>query len=320
MWLEGKPDDYGLISMQLNLFDDNKGQILLNCLNDCLQQLDFDRAELILEQLREECPEESATRDLECLVAEWANLLSDPAVDWQNPEHLHQIWLRATTLSHMTLKQAVVSYLVNCLLSLPEAHRIYIPPRFHVGLLLMAMNRHNDAAGYLRAAMGQTEIPPGKLMVWYADVQLILKCRDEALQWYLSACLLDPCNVVLDEPAANPFKELLISLRSEDDDDEVDAMDEVAWLPVWAALQGLFGLPLLPDLQELLLDGRSLAVAAEDHDLPVPQRWFYLLLLAEEQRKCHVDTVLTRRTMKTLNPFMFHQYIKQMVVHTCEVS
>ena len=68
------------------------------------------------------------------------------------------------------------------------------------------------------------------------------------------------------------FKELLISLRSEDDD-EVDAMDEVAWLPVWAILQGLYGLPLLPDLQE-----------------------------------------------KTLNPFMFHQYIKQLVVHTCEVS
>jgi hypothetical protein len=115
------------------------------------------------------------------------------------------------------------------------------------------------------------------------------------------------------------FKELLISLRSEDDD-EVDAMDEVAWLPVWAVLQGLYGLPLLPDLQELFLDGRPLAAAAEDHDLPVTQRWFYLLLLAEEQRKRHVDTVLTRRTMKTLNPFMFHQYIKQMVVHTCEVS
>jgi len=55
-------------------------------------------------------------------------------------------------------------------------------------------------------------------------------------------------------------------------------MDEVAWLPVWAVLQGLYGLPLLPDLQELFLDGRPLAAAAEDHDLLVTQRWFYLLL------------------------------------------
>ena len=71
--------------MQLSLFDDNRPQILLNCVDDCLRQLDFDQAEAVMEQLREEYPAEPALPSLQLLLDEWRVWLLYPLTDWSDP-------------------------------------------------------------------------------------------------------------------------------------------------------------------------------------------------------------------------------------------
>lgn len=298
--------------MQLSLFDDNKAQILLSCLDDCLQQLDLDRAVTILDQLQEECPDETSTPALRQIVSDWTALLHDPAIDWQHPEHLHRIWQQSAGIPHVLFKNTVVAYIIDCLLALPNLHGIYIPPRFHIGPLLLDMGRLQEAALHLESSLGQTTIPRGRLFVWYANALALLKRGEDSLPWYLAACLLDPINVPLDALSNRNVKDLLNSLQAEADG-EIEESDEAAWLPVWGVLQGMFSLPFSSETLEVLLDGRQLAEVAGDDSLPVPRHWFYLLLQAEAERACQADTGPCRRMMKNLNHFMLRCYLERMV-------
>jgi len=137
---------------------------------------------------------------------------------------------------------------------------------------------------------------------------------DEALQWYMTACLIDPTNVSIDNLRSKPVKEMLLSLQSEADDG-IDDNDLAAWLPAWGVMNGLFRLPLPPDLLDLLLDSRNVEDIAQDPAIAVPTRWFWQMLLAERQRKSGADSASSRRAMKNLSPFMFNKYIELMVSH-----
>jgi len=83
-------------------------------------------------------------------------------------------------------------------------------------------------------------------------------------------------------------------------------------LPVWGIFEELFKLPLPAMIMNQLLEGSDLTEKGSDTSLPVPQRWFYLLLQAEELRTQHADTAVraaVRRRMKELNSFMFSRYL-----------
>lgn len=297
--------------MQLSLFDDNRPQILLNCMDDCLRRLDFEQAKTILEQIREECPDEPVLLTLKPLLDEWGIRLFDPSTDWSSPAHLQQIRSAALQVTHKALRESVLAAVCDAVMALPQSHKIYLPPDFHIGPLLMEQHRYREAAELLQAALGEPMIPSGKLMTWFANALTLLKQDDDALQWYLAACLLDPGNVSQDMPIHRQFKGIWADWLAERD--EEDQSCDAAWLPVWGVLQRLFDLPLPHHLQTVLLDERSLHDAATDHSLPAPRRWFYLLLQAEEQRKQNGNVSETRRTMKQLNPFIFQKYMHLMV-------
>lgn len=303
--------------MQLSLFDDNRPQILLNCVDDCLRQLDFDQAEAVMEQIREEYPAEPALPNLQLLLDEWRVRLFDPLTDWSDPAHLQQIRTAALQVSHAALRETVLSAVCDAVLALPQSHHLYLPPDFHIGPLLLERKRYNEAADLLQAALAEQVQPSGKLMTWYANALTILKQGDEALQWYLAACLLDPDEVPEEPISHRQFRDLWASWLTEqdDDDDQAGQPCAAAWLPVWGVLQRLFQLPLPLHLENILLGEQSLINAAHDNSLPLPRLWFFLLLQAEEQRRHRADCSALRRTMKQLHPLLFQHYM-ELMVHT----
>ena len=297
--------------MQLNLFEDNNRQILLNIADEFLEELDFEQATPIYGQLLNDYPGDQQIIALQHLAAEWAARFNDPATGWSDPDQLCQLYQLQKTITHPPLRKAVQTFIIEVLLSLPEPHGIYRPPDFHIGLLLLEAKRLHEAAELLQAALLQPELPAGRLMAWFADVLTLLKQPDEALDWYLAALVLDPAMVQLDTLANRTIKKLYISLQVEADG-ALPEEEELAWLPVWGIFEDLFTLPLPAMIMVLLLEGSDLTERASDTSLPVPQRWFYLLLQAEELRKEHADTAVraaVRRRMKELNSFMFSRYL-----------
>jgi len=297
--------------MQLNLFDDNNRQILLNIADEFLGELDFEQATPIYGQLLNDYPGDQQIIALQHLAAEWAARFNDPATDWREPEQLHQLYQLQKTIAHTPLRNALQTFMIEAVLSLTEPQRIYSAPDFHIGFLLLEAKRLHEAAELLQAALLQPELPAGRLMTWYADVLTLLKQPDEALGWYLAALVLDPATIRLDSLANRIIKNLHISLQVEADG-VLPEEEELAWLPVWGIFEELFTLPLPSIIMDLLLEGSDLTEKGSDTCLPVPQRWFYLLLQAEELRKEHADTAVraaVRRRMKELNSFMFSRYL-----------
>lgn len=297
--------------MQLNLFEDNNRQILLNIADEFLSELDFELALPIYTQLLQTSPDDQQISALLMLANDLSKYLDDPSTDWHDPDQLYLLYQRQKLIAHPPLYKAIQTFIIEILLSQPEPHAIYHPPDFHIGFLLIEAKRLQEAAELLQAALLLPGLPTGRFLAWYGDTLTLMKLADEALEWYLAALVLYPDTVLPDALASRNIRSLLISLQVEADG-EIPEEHELAWLPVWGVLERLFTLPLSERIMQLLTEGDDLSEKASDTGLSVPTRWFYLLLQAEELRLAHADTSVraaVRRTMKELNNFMFCRYL-----------
>jgi tetratricopeptide (TPR) repeat protein len=297
--------------MQLNLFEDNNRQILLNIADEFLGELDFEQAAPIYGQLLDEHPGDQQIIALQKLATEWADRFSDPDADWRDPEQLYQFRELQKLIPHPPLSKAVQTFIIEAVLNLPDPQNIYRTPDFHIGLLLLEARRLHEAAELLQAALLQPDLPAGRLMAWYADALTLLKQADDALGWYLAALVLDPATVRLDTLVNPSIRNLHISLQV-DTDGQIPEEEELAWLPVWGIFEELFPLPLPARIMDLLLEGSDLTEKASNHSFSIPKRWFYLLLQAEDLRKQHAETTVraaVRRRMKELDGYMFSHYL-----------
>lgn len=297
--------------MQLDLFDDNRTGILLNIANEFILSGELTQAISVYEQILEDSPDDMYVSSLLKLVTELRDLLSGINQASSVQEYLHKIWLRLEILSHPALRSTVLLTLIDAVRTLPDPELIYLPPRFHLGQILMAADQNVEAALCFGAALANGIFERGRFLAWRGDALTLVGNDDDALKSYLKAFLEDPFSVDTQSITHIIIADLLDSLHF-DAIDEINEAEEPAWLPVWGWLQGVFPLPPVPET--------GLSTAAECENLiatescSLPRIWFDMLVLAERVRVTSAGTqelAAVRRVMKNTNEFMFNLYLEK---------
>lgn len=287
--------------MQLNLFEDNRPGILLNIADEYLYAGDLDQAISVYDQIVEEYPDNRSAAELGSLVKTWRDRLAAVDPPTCPPEQLASLRSALDQATHPPLRQSVMEFILGTLQQFPEPDAVYVPPRFHRGHLLMELKRYAEAATAFQHALTVPDLAWGRFLAWQADALTMAGQGDDALLLYLQAFLDDPPTVDMASVRHAAIRTLHLYIGLEDGC--IEEEDEVAWLPVWGWMNGLFSLPLHapPDLAQV-----------EDETTPVPRRWFDLLTRAEYLRTVNRDEreiVAVRRLMKRLNDAMFRCYM-----------
>lgn len=293
--------------MQLDLFADNRTNILLNIADEYLLAQNFAKALSTCGQVRDEYPDSRQAPLLYIAIEAWHAQLAGVASSSCEPGQLNAMYVNLGSVSHPPLRAAITESLLTLLQALPDADSIFIPPRFHCGHLLLERGRAVEAARSFRNALAAPHLDRGRFLAWAADATTVAGNAEDAVSLYLQAFLEDPATVEV-QSIKHPAIEKLYQHCSQNADG-IDDGGEVAWLPVWGWLQGLFSLPLqhppVSDELEARVDGEQ---------SPVPQLWFELLTLAEYLRSVARDDrqmTAVRRMMKRLNEDMFECYMQK---------
>lgn len=298
--------------MQLNLFEDNRQGILLHIANELILARDIGQAVSVYEQLLADYPGDKHITALLALAGEWRDVLSAIGPDSRDPAKLQAIWQRIGSISHPALRSAVLGALIDALRAMPDPERIYIPPGFHLGQILMEAGQYAEAANCFDAALSAKELPRGRFLAWQGDALTFAGDNAAALQRYLAAFLDDPLTVDLQSVRNRAIIDLHASMGF--DADEIEEDQEPAWLPVWGWLQGIFTLPLHSVPEEQSCGASEFEALIEEESCPLPRIWFDMLTHAERLRVVRRDDrelAAVRRLMKKTNAFMFDCYIKK---------
>lgn len=298
------------MSMQLNLFEDNKAGILLNIANELILSRDLDQAIDIYEQLVTDSPDDAYISSILKNVNEWHTLLSEINETPDLPEYLNTLWLRLKSISFPALKTTVLATLIDTLRGLPEPEQIYIRPDFHLSQLLITAQRYTEAADSLSVAVAGDIVDRGKFLAWRGDALTLAGNKNDAVKSYFEAFLTDPATVDINSIKHRVISNLLLSLHF-DAADEIDEEEEAAWLPVWGWFYGIFPLPFQKDK---LPDAAKFDDLIAKDDSSIPRLWFEMLAYAERCRIMGLDAVeqsAVRRLMKKCNSFMFGLYLEK---------
>jgi tetratricopeptide (TPR) repeat protein len=196
---------------------------------------------------------------------------------------------------------------------MPDPEQIYIPPRFHLGQILMEAGRYAEAAESFLSALSEEYLERGKFLAWRGDALTIGGKDDAALKSYLAAFLDDPITVDMQSVKNRKITNLHTSLNVELDD-EIEEEDEPAWLPVWGWLHGVFALPLQPAPEQASPGAAEIEALLAHDDCSIPRIWFNMLTHAERLRVISRDDrelSSVRRLMKKTNGFMFGWYMEK---------
>lgn len=291
-------------SLQLNLFDDNRREILSNIAYELIDAFDFEQAASVYSQILDEYPDDVQIVELHDLAVQWSKNLFGPDAQLNDPGALNDLWLQAAKMPQGKVRRAVLLILAEALKEQPEPLQLYYPPRFHLGILLMEAGAYDEAFESLQAAISDQQLPVGRLCAWCGDLLTLSGNLEDAQGWYLAAFAKDPSSVDLEFIKNHTVRDLLESLRHEASD-VIEEDELAAWLPVWGWFEDYFVLPLDEEISETVVSDESMSAA---------KRWWLLLLLSEKARTVQRnDDVLiaARRTMKNLNSLMFELYMEK---------
>ncbi|MFO7765598.1 MAG: hypothetical protein R6V33_04135 [Pelovirga sp.] len=306
--------------MQFDLFSDNRRTIRLNDAAELLRALRLKEALAIYAELLADAPEDTELLALRDMVTAWREKLAlfDAAPD--GSERLHALWRELTPHTPPALTAALSELLIEELQSLPWPELIYIPPRFHLGTLLLATGNFAEAEHWFVRALDAGIGERGRFLAWRGDALIRLGDPGQAKEAYLSAFLEGPHEVDLESLHSPLVHDLLDSLESEEHD--VGAEDLLAWLPVWGWLQGAFTLPLKEWAVNRAAYVEGLDAAHSSRSLPVARLWFDDLLYVEYLRTASLydrELVRIRRRMRQSSGFMFERYMERLRSHLGEV-
>jgi tetratricopeptide (TPR) repeat protein len=298
--------------MQLDLFCDNRRTICLNDADELLRVLRLEEALAVYEELLADAPDDAVLLALQGLVTAWRERLSLFQAAPAGTERLHALWRELTPQMPSPLAVALRELLIDELRQLPSPELIYIPPRFHIGTLLLTAGRFAEAERWFARALEARIGERGRFLAWRGDALTKLGDPDRAMSAYLAAFLEDPQTVNLESLHSPLIHDLLSSLESEDHD--FGAEDLPAWLPVWGWLRGAFGLPLNAPAADRAAYVDALEAAHSSRSLPAARLWFDDLRYAEYLRTAFRDDrelVRVRRRMQLLSGFMFGRYMEK---------
>ena len=295
--------------MQLDLFSDNRHTILMNEAGEALRVLDLDKALAIYADLLKDAPGDRTILHLQRTVWQWHDNLSAFYVHSVGSGHLHDLWLKLTDDTPPPLAAGVLQVVLAGLKKLPGPELIYIPPRFHIGTLLMAQEKYAEAESWLARALVNGIDEQARFLGWLGDAQMSLGETGKARESWLAAFLEGPCSVDLSTLKNRMIHNLLFSLEIEGCD-EMEEDEMVCWLPVWGWLQGEFVL----NMDEVVADHGAFAASLEQNvdsrNMTLPRLWFEYLRYAEYLRTVNNrELVRVRRWMRDMNSFMFSRYM-----------
>lgn len=299
--------------MQLNLFEDNRPTVLLNIADELIRSKEFVRALSVYDQLVAEYPGDAQFPPLRELVGQWFDLLSATGTIPVNPELLRSIWLRLDSLSLASLRSVALDMLLDAMFSLTPPEQLYLPPRLHLGQVLMKAGRFTEAADCFHAALAFASGARGRFLAWHGDALTLAGNHTAALQSYLAAFLDDPTTIDMESVKSPTIHSLRDSLHF-DATDEIEEHDEPAWLPVWGWLDGVFALSVSTVSEGETPSAAVFAVELAEKGRPTPRVWFEMLAHAERMRTVSRNTSelgAVRRLMKTSNEFMFGCYLEK---------
>ncbi|MCM2356604.1 MAG: hypothetical protein NDI77_00470 [Geobacteraceae bacterium] len=299
--------------MQLDLFCDNRRTIRLNDAGEMLRALDLEKALAVYADLLNDAPDDRTIRQLQSSVGQWRDTLSRFHACPMGSGRLHELWLNLTDGTPPQLAVGVLELLIAGLKGLPAPELIFVPPRFHIGTILMAQERFTDAEFWFSCALTSGIGERARFLGWRGDALMLLGDAGRARESYLAAFLEEPHDVDLTSQKDRLIHNLLFSLESEGSDEIAD--DEiVCWLPVWGWLHGEFVL----SMEEVAADSDAFAASLEKterlRDMTLPRVWFDYLRYAEYLRTmCRNDRELVRvrRRMRELSGFMFDRYMEK---------
>ena len=294
--------------MQLSLFEDNRSTVLLNIAEEFIRSRSFAQALSVYEQLLADTPGDEKAALLRELVWEWLHLLSGIGSHPCDSELIQSCWTRLDSIALPTLRLVVLEMLIEAMRALPDPEKIYAAPRFHLGRMLMEAGRFAEASDCLLQALVEPGIPRGMLLAWRGDALTLAGNGDAALKSYLTAFLEDPLTVDISSIKNRTVADLHLSLHF--DGEEVEEVDEPAWLPVWGWLNGVF--PLYPVAEDRMQCAADFASLLAEEGCRVPRLWYQMLAHAERVRLTARDDrelAAVRRLLKGSNGFLFGLYL-----------
>jgi tetratricopeptide (TPR) repeat protein len=299
--------------MQLDLFSDNRRTIRLNDAGDMLHALDLEKALAVYADLLNDAPGDMAILQLKNTVEQWCDTFARFHGCLVGSGRLHDLWLNLTDETPPLLAAGVLELLTAGLKGLPEPELIYVPPRFHIGTILLAKESFAEAEFWFSKALNSGIGERARFLGWRGDALMLLGDAGRARASYLAAFLEGPHGVDLSSQKNRMIHNLLFSLEIEGGD-EIEDTDMVCWLPVWGWLHGEFVLRL----DEVAADRDAFAAYLEKteslRDMTLPHVWFDYLRYAEYLRtmfRNDRELVRVRRKMREMSGFMFDMYMEK---------
>ena len=296
--------------MQLDLFTDNRRNILINDATHLLRSLELEKALAVYEEILADDPSDTEVLVLRKEVEIWCERFDR----WSSTGlgGLYEIHKHIFDRVSNGLRAGLLAFLAESLQALDKPQLIYIPPRFHLGCVLHEAERYTDAANWYAVAVQSGIAEKGRFLAWQGDSLTLCGRNTDAMECYLAAFLEDPDTVDLDGIANPLICDLILTLISECCNEEINEQEAVPWLPCWGFIQGEFSL----STKDIAVDPEAFSALLRHSDasgnVPQPRLWYEYLRYAEFLRTSVRDDrelLLVRQRMRTMHAKMFDRYI-----------
>jgi tetratricopeptide (TPR) repeat protein len=296
--------------MQLDLFLDNRRTILNNLADEHLRKLELEEAAALYDRILTETPDDPAIVSAKQALETWRNRLqhfhsSPPVVD-----RIYDLYLRLAEPAPVSLTAGFRSFIMEQLELEESPELIFIPPRFHLGCLLLETERAVEAETWFSLALDSGIPEQGRFLAYLGDALVAKKETAAARDCYRDAFLEDPHGVDLDHLRDRAVREMPMEMEEEGISEE----EGVCWIPVWGWLNGIFTLWPADIDDPRMLGGECSRMRESPDQRTTPRLWFDCLRHAERLRtgiRDDGELVRMRRNMKELNPFMFGKYMEK---------
>lgn len=296
--------------MQLDLFLDNRRTILGNLADEHLRNLELDEAAGIYDRILGEWPDDSAIASARRALDVWRERLQRFQSSSGGIDGIHSLYGNLAEPVSSSLKSGIRSFIIDWLQSQPAPELIFIPPRFHLGCLLMEAGKIAEAETWFALALDSGIPEQGRFLAYLGDALFVKGETGDARECYRAAFLEDPSGIDMDHQRDRAVLEMVGEMEEEG----LSGEEAIGWIPVWGWLTGVFSLGP-PDADDPPAPREETRQPERPPAGDAPRRWFCLLRKAERPRTEKRDDaglVRARREMRELNPLMFERYMEKL--------
>ncbi|RQW86671.1 MAG: hypothetical protein EHM79_09260 [Geobacter sp.] len=296
--------------MQLDLFLDNRRTILFNAANEHLRNLELEQASALYDKILTEAPDDPAIIFVKQTVEVWRHRLDLYHSSLPGINRIYALYQSLAEPAPPLLRSGLSSFIMEQLKLEESPELIFIPPRFHLGCILLSSGRSVEAETWFLFALDSGIPERGRFFAYLGDALIIQGETDAARDCYLAAFLEDPHGIDIDHLRDQDVMEMPLEIEEEG----IAGEEAVCWVPVWGWLKGIFGIETSVIDRKRKLDSELLTTEVPFEGNSVPRHWFELLKRAEYLRiefRNDEELIRVRRKMKELNPLLFSKYMEK---------